>query len=629
MLSLLAIAIILIPALLIILILKLTGDREAFFFQPRIGMKKEVFTCWKFVTMRSDSEETGTGKITIKNDPRVTPIGQFLRKTKLNELPQFINVLKGDMSLVGPRPLTPEGFGFYMPDIQDVISRVKPGITGIGSIVFRDEEQILGKTDKPYEQVYREEISPYKGALEEWYIRHHSTWLDLKILFLTVLAVIYPGYSFSVKSLLGLSNEQWRVYEKAIRAGQYAQAAPLINKAENAASPLFSSTVTTPSTANAPASSDAAAGDHDSNETNHSNRLTPDDKVLVIGGSGFIGTHLHEALEKAGIKAVNYDLHPITPKRPGVLAYEGDIRDYPALEYAMNGCTAVINLAAAHNDPEINQEILESVNIDGTANICRAMSYHGIKKCAFYSSVMIYGSKPFKTSEKSMPAPEDLHARTKLAGECEYADWLGEDSGRRCLIIRPTAVFGPNSFNKLFQLIRQIDNNGLKPAVSSQNTKSICFVKNLVDATLYLWSRQPGDLADSDGLEIYNYSDKPNMASNQIVSTIYRALGKNEPALKLPYRLAIAFCLPFDLIRTVTGINLSISSAPIKELAKVENPYQTQKINNAGFKPETPLDAAIEETVKWYLESGKHSEVSKRIPPEWSSNPQQRAAAAP
>lgn len=192
-LSLIALGVLLIPGLVIILILKCTGDKQAFFFQPRIGKNKQPFTCWKLTTMRTGSEKTGTGAITIKNDPRVTPIGKFLRKAKINELPQFINVLKGDMSMVGPRPLTPEGFSFYSPDVQDEIGKVKPGLTGIGSIVFRDEEQLLGKSDKPYDQIYREEISPYKGALEKWYIRHQSTWLDIKLLFLTAVAVVKPS----------------------------------------------------------------------------------------------------------------------------------------------------------------------------------------------------------------------------------------------------------------------------------------------------------------------------------------------------------------------------------------------------------------------------------------------------
>lgn len=192
-LSLLALAVLFLPGLVIVIILKLTGEKEAFYFQPRVGQHQQLFTCWKLVTMRTGSETTGTGAITIKNDPRVTPLGKFLRKTKINELPQLFNVLKGDMSLVGPRPLTPEGFGFYTPDIQDTIAKVKPGLTGIGSIVFRDEEQMLGQTDKPYEQVYREDISPRKGAFECWYVQHQSFWLDLKILWYTNLVVLFPG----------------------------------------------------------------------------------------------------------------------------------------------------------------------------------------------------------------------------------------------------------------------------------------------------------------------------------------------------------------------------------------------------------------------------------------------------
>jgi len=208
LLCLLALAVLFLPGLVIVILLKLTGEKEAFYFQPRVGQHKQLFTCWKLITMRTGSEKTGTGAITIKNDPRVTPLGRFLRKTKINELPQLINVLKGDMSLVGPRPLTTEGFGFYTPDIQDTIAKVKPGLTGIGSIVFRDEEQLLGKTDKPYEQVYREDISPYKGALERWYVRHQSVWLNIKIIMLTAVAILLPRSTVYRQWLRGIPERE-------------------------------------------------------------------------------------------------------------------------------------------------------------------------------------------------------------------------------------------------------------------------------------------------------------------------------------------------------------------------------------------------------------------------------------
>ena len=112
----------------------------------------------------------GTGSITLQNDPRVTKIGSFLRKTKINELPQIINILKGDISLVGPRPLVTKTFSAYTAEVQSKIYNVKPGLTGIGSIIFRDEESIISavKDEDPHE-FYKRVIAPYKGELEMWY----------------------------------------------------------------------------------------------------------------------------------------------------------------------------------------------------------------------------------------------------------------------------------------------------------------------------------------------------------------------------------------------------------------------------------------------------------------------------
>src|SRR6185295_17876322 len=116
-----------------------------------------------------NSPNIGTGTITLKNDPRVLPLGKFLRKTKINELPQLINVLKGDMSIVGPRPQTEQSFSFFPERDRGKIFLAKPGLTGIGSVVFRDEEEIMARSGKPYDRCFREDIQPYKLALELWY----------------------------------------------------------------------------------------------------------------------------------------------------------------------------------------------------------------------------------------------------------------------------------------------------------------------------------------------------------------------------------------------------------------------------------------------------------------------------
>ncbi len=174
------------------LILRLTGEGEVWFLQQRVGQGGRRFGVYKFATMRKDAEWTGSKDITLQNDSRVLPFGKFLRKTKVNELPQIINIFVGDMSFVGWRPLMPKSFEYYPAHVQEKIIALKPGLTGIGSIVFRDEEAITARSAKPPERVYLEDIAPYKGELELWYQRHQSLWTDLKILFLTAWAVLRP-----------------------------------------------------------------------------------------------------------------------------------------------------------------------------------------------------------------------------------------------------------------------------------------------------------------------------------------------------------------------------------------------------------------------------------------------------
>lgn len=177
----------------IVVILAFTGEREIFYTQTRVGRRGRRFQLFKFATMLKDSPNLGTGTITVKSDPRVLPVGRFLRKTKLNELPQILNVLRGDMSLVGPRPLAEQDFSYYPPKARQKVVQVRPGLTGIGSVVFRDEEAILAASDLPPIEAYRAEVAPYKARLECWYVDHRNPWLDLKLLVLTAIIVLLPG----------------------------------------------------------------------------------------------------------------------------------------------------------------------------------------------------------------------------------------------------------------------------------------------------------------------------------------------------------------------------------------------------------------------------------------------------
>ena len=181
------------PLLLpIMLILRCTGEHYVFYRQERIGLHNKKFQMLKFATMLLDSPNMAGGLHTTHGDPRVLPFGRFLRKTKLNELPQLINIFCGDMSIVGPRPLVDKTFAPYPDEVKRSIYSVRPGLTGVGSVVFRDEETILSNATLPIDACYATLLAPYKGALELWYLQHCSLLTDLKLIFITAWVVLFP-----------------------------------------------------------------------------------------------------------------------------------------------------------------------------------------------------------------------------------------------------------------------------------------------------------------------------------------------------------------------------------------------------------------------------------------------------
>jgi len=189
----LVIVCILLPLFIILFpLLRFTGEGYIFYYQKRIGFKNKTFNIIKFATMLKDSPNIGSGLITLRKDPRVTPMGGFLRQTKLNELPQIFNVLKGDMSFVGPRPLVDKTFEPYSDHVKANIYNVRPGITGIGSIVFRDEEKLMTECKSDPKIFYDTVISPFKGKLEMWYLDNQSFKTDFLILFLTAWQIMFP-----------------------------------------------------------------------------------------------------------------------------------------------------------------------------------------------------------------------------------------------------------------------------------------------------------------------------------------------------------------------------------------------------------------------------------------------------
>ena len=186
--------VVLLPFMIPIMIgLKLTGEHDIFYRQTRIGKGGKPFGVWKFATMLRNSPNMPGGVLTQKNDPRILPMGKFLRKTKINELPQLINVFMGQMSFVGPRPQAASHYDLYSDEVKAAIDTVRPGITGIGSLIFRDEEDMLNSVEKRNE-FHDKVIAPYKGELEMWFVKNNSVLCYFKIIFLTVWGVAVPQF---------------------------------------------------------------------------------------------------------------------------------------------------------------------------------------------------------------------------------------------------------------------------------------------------------------------------------------------------------------------------------------------------------------------------------------------------
>ena len=185
----------------IVIVLRFTGEGEVFFFQERIGKGGDTFKLVKFATMLKNSPNIGTGTVTMRGDPRVLPVGAVLRKTKINELPQLLNILFGDMSVIGPRPLTRQTFAAYSERTQRIVVKVRPGLSGVGSLIFRGEEEIMHGATASVD-FYANIIAPYKGSLEEWFVSNKNLYIYFAAIFATVWVVLFPS-----------TNIAWRVFK--------------------------------------------------------------------------------------------------------------------------------------------------------------------------------------------------------------------------------------------------------------------------------------------------------------------------------------------------------------------------------------------------------------------------------
>ena len=195
----------------LIILLRLTGEGNIFFKQERLGHAGRPFLLLKFATMLKDSPQMLGGNITSKNDPRILPLGKLLRSTKINELPQLINIARGDMSFIGPRPLTKDNFIKYKKKQQEVIGKLRPGLSGLGSLMFSDEENWLAGSER--DEIYSQIIVPLKSSAELHFSANQSFKMYCVLILATLIIVLIPPFKDSLLKLIlpTFLNERYRV----------------------------------------------------------------------------------------------------------------------------------------------------------------------------------------------------------------------------------------------------------------------------------------------------------------------------------------------------------------------------------------------------------------------------------
>ncbi len=324
-------------------------------------------------------------------------------------------------------------------------------------------------------------------------------------------------------------------------------------------------------------------------------------KILITGHAGFIGGFLARKLINCGYEVVGIDINPLESKENLCRSIVGDVVNPKDIMRAAQGVDVIIHLAAKHHDFGISREDFFRVNVKGTSNILDCAAQLGINKFIFYSTPAVYGNPKAYTTEDTVPHPISDYGESKLAAEKLIYGWIAKNPKRQAVILRPTVVFGPRNYANMYSLIDSIYKKRFLFVGKGKNIKSIAYVENLVDATVFLLEKL------NPWVKIYNYSDYPQLTSAQIVETIAPCLGCGIPKFKVPLRPAILAASVFDILAKVTGYNFPITAYRIRKF-NTATFHKSDKIRALGFQPKTDLSVGFKRMVEWYLEDKNYKE---------------------
>lgn len=320
------------------------------------------------------------------------------------------------------------------------------------------------------------------------------------------------------------------------------------------------------------------------------------ENIVLIGGSGFIGTRLTKRLLDKGYSVKILD--KVKSLTYPDLWIKGDVRNRSSLLSALEGCDVIYNLAAEHRDDVRPRSLYWDVNVRGAENVCSAAEELGIKKIIFTSSVAVYGFTNGETDETGELRPFNDYGRTKLEAEKVYQEWQKRDKNRALTIIRPTVVFGEGNRGNVYNLLQQIAKGRFIMVGKGDNIKSMTYVENVVSFLVYA-------INFDKGCHIYNYVDKPDLNMNTLVTLVKKELGKDgKIGFRIPYPIGYLGGLIFDIIARATNKKFPISAIRIKKFCS-DTQFASSTIKDTGFTPPFTLTEGLERTIRYEFLSEK------------------------
>lgn len=319
-------------------------------------------------------------------------------------------------------------------------------------------------------------------------------------------------------------------------------------------------------------------------------------KITVIGGSGFVGTNLCQNLAD---RQVNFEIIDIKPSQRFFEKYKiGDVRDIDSLREAITG-NIVVNLAAVHRDDVSDKNEYDHTNVGGAENVAQVCSEKGIKKIVFTSSVAVYGFAKPGTDEAGKINPFNEYGRTKYLAEEKFRAWHSQ--GDNCLIIiRPTVIFGEGNRGNVFNLLQQIASGRFVMVGVGVNRKSMAYIGNIVHFLEKC-------IETDKKYAVFNYVDTPDFDMNTLVRQVRKTLkGKNGVGPRLPYWFGMIIGYLADAVASMTDKKLPLSSIRVKKFCS-STEFASSKDMLAGFNAPFTLQEGIDRTLHSEFISPDHN----------------------